>query len=184
MTEIKINLITAIFAKTAVGLQEVQSRRLGLAPLPRRLLILVDGKRSGKELAVFVEGHNPGELLRHLLDNGCIEAVQATAPADPRAAAEQGHAADTQADEATLAKLPEASTRTSKEVEMARNFMMNTINAVFQQNTRLTLMKSIAACRSAEEIRSIYPKWADNMRASAEGAKRLPEFHAKLFAVL
>lgn len=177
MTEIKINLMTAIYAKTAVGQQEVHSRSLGLSPLPRRLLILVDGKRSGKALAVFVEGHNPGELLKQLLDNGCIEAI----------AAVQGNtasASSTGAAESERPKLPDASTRTAKEVEMARNVMMNTLNAVFQQNTRLTLMKTISECRSAEEVRSIYPKWADNMRASVEGAKRLPEFHDKLFAVL
>jgi hypothetical protein len=128
----------------------VQSRSQGLTPLPRRLLILVDGKRSGKDLAVFVEGH----------------------------------AAGASATKAALAKLPDASTRSVKDLEKARNFMMNTINAVFQQNTRLTLMKTISECRSTEEIRRAYPKWVDNMRSSVEGAKRLPEFHDKLFAVL
>lgn len=177
MTEIKINLITSIFAKTAVGQQEVQSRSLGLTPLPRRLLILVDGKRSGKELAVFVEGHNPGELLRQLLDNGCIEAVTAVQRNTTMTNS-------TGATESALAKLPDATTRTAKDVEKARNVMMNTLNAVFQQNTRLTLMKAISECRCAAEVRSIYPKWLDNMRASVEGSKRLPEFHDKLFAVL
>ena len=184
MTEIKINLITAIYFKTAVGLQEVQSRSLRLTPLPRRLLILVDGKRSGKELAVFVEGHNPGELLRQLLDNGCIEAIPATATPQASASVDQGNAAGASATEAALAKLPDASTRTAKEVEMARNVMMNNINAVFQQNTRLTLMKTISDCRSAEEVRRVYPKWAENMRASVEGTKRLLEFQTKLFTVL
>ena len=184
MTEVTINLITAIYAKTAVGQQEVQSRKLGLTPLPRRLLILVDGKRSGKDLAVFVEGHNPGELLKQLLDHGCIEAIAVIAAPEALASSSQGQTAGTSATEATLAKLPAASTRTVKDVEKARNVMMNTLNAVFQQNTRLTLMKTISECRSAEEARSVYPKWLDNMRASVEGAKRLPEFHDKLFAVL
>jgi hypothetical protein len=152
--------------------------------LPRRLLILVDGKRSGQELAVFVEGHNPGELLRQLLDKGCIEAITVKAVPAVSAPAVQVQTTAARADGVALAKLPEASTRSAKEVEMARNVMMNTLNAVFQQNTRLTLMKTISACRSAEEVRSVYPKWADNMRASPEGAKRLPEFNVKLFAVL
>lgn len=184
MSEAKINLIYAVYSKTALGIQEVQSRNLGLSPLERRLLILIDGKRNGQELAVFVEGHNPGALLRQLLDHGCIDAVMVDKSPKPRASAEKSSTAVDLSAEAALAKLPDASTRTAKDVEMARNFMMNTINAVFQQNTRLTLMTHISDSRSAEDVRNIYPKWAENMRASVEGAKRLPEFHEKLFAVL
>ena len=36
----------ALFAKTAMGQQEIQSRALRLSPITRRLLILIDGKRG------------------------------------------------------------------------------------------------------------------------------------------
>ena len=41
----------AIYAKTALGQQEIQTRSLGLAPLVRRLLVLIDGKRNVVQLA-------------------------------------------------------------------------------------------------------------------------------------
>ena len=51
-----IDLNQAVFGKTALGQQEIQSRSLNLSPLVRRVLVLVDGKRSGAELSVFLVG--------------------------------------------------------------------------------------------------------------------------------
>ena len=80
--------------------------------------------------------------------------------------------------------LPDPTTRTAKEVDMARHFMMNTVNTIFQANTRLTLLEAIHACKSVEDVRRVYPKWAETIGSSAIGAKRLPEFREKLFKVL
>ena len=52
MPDAKIDLNLSVCAKTALGSLEIQSRALGLLPMARRLLILIDGKRSGKELAL------------------------------------------------------------------------------------------------------------------------------------
>lgn len=186
MTDSTLDLSRALFAKTALGQQEIQSRALGLNPLVRRLLILVDGKRTFQELSTFVAGHDLTDLLGELQAKGCIEAAAVpVAPSAPRARAsapESGPAATPA--EKGLASLPEASTRTAKEVDMARNLMMNTVNTVFQQNTRLTLMEAIAGCNSVDDVRRVYPKWVETMSASSIGAKRLPEFQEKLFKVL
>jgi len=80
--------------------------------------------------------------------------------------------------------LPEASSRSAKDVEMARNFMTNTVNTIFQANTRLTLLEAIFACKTAEDARRVYPKWAETIASSSIGAKRLPDFREKLFKVL
>lgn len=179
----------ALFAKSALGQQEIQSRALGLSPITRRLLILIDGKRNFQELSSFVAGHDLGALLGELQATGCIEvaavlpvSTSVTAlpqtlvpnPGDPSAAPASHE----------LARLPEASTRSAKEVDMARHFMMNTVNTVFQQNTRLTLMEAIFSCKSVDDVRRVYPRWAETMGASAIGARRLPEFREKLFQVL
>ena len=50
-------LLRSIYAKTAQGQQEIASRSLGLSPMARRVLVLVDGKRSGQELSTFVPGN-------------------------------------------------------------------------------------------------------------------------------
>ncbi|MHB1249775.1 MAG: hypothetical protein ACYCZL_10335 [Polaromonas sp.] len=176
MNDVSPDLSAATFTKTAVGQQEIQTRSLGLPPLARRVLVLVDGQRSGAALAAFVPGQDVTSLLSQLIAQGCIEArapVKA-APAAPVAA--EG--------DAMLAGLPKAETRSPKDIEMARNFMMNTINTMFGQNMRLSLIESIFACKTAEDLRRVYPAWAQTMGTSAIGAKRLPELRQKLFDVM
>ena len=68
----------SIYRKTDKGRQEVVERASGLAPQARRLLILIDGRRDGHELSVYVR---PGELesaLGRLLDERLVEAVAET----------------------------------------------------------------------------------------------------------
>lgn len=191
------DLDNTIYAKSALGQQEIASRSLGLTPMVRRLLILVDGKRSGRELRPMVDGQDLGALINQLLEKGCIEQV-ATRPVAPPVAAPAPAAASTRlpapgapaATPATepgasaLATLPDAQTRSAKDVEMARNFMTNTVNTVFQAYTRLTLLEAIAACQTAQDTRRVYMLWEQTIGSSLIGAKRLPEFREKLFKVL
>lgn len=179
----------ALFAKTTIGQQEIQSRALGLSPITRRLLILIDGKRNFQELATYVAGHNLDALLGELQTKGCIEVVAVLAVATSVATAPQARATNPATPAAApesneISKLPDASTRSAKEVDMARHFMMNTINTVFQQNTRLTLLEAIFSCKTVDDVRRVYPKWLETMSASTIGTRRLPEFHKKLFQVL
>lgn len=157
----------------------MQTRALGLPPLVRRLLVLIDGRRSGHELAAFVAGHDIGAMLSQLLAHGCIDSPTPTPPpaAAPPATSAPG-------EDAALSGLPQAHTRSAKEIDMARNFMTNTVNAIFGQHTRLSLIKSISACQTADALRQVYPDWAQTLSSSSDGAKRLPELRQKLFAVL
>ncbi len=83
-----------------------------------------------------------------------------------------------------LSGLPQAEMRSPKEIEMARNFMTNTVNTMFLQNMRLTLIESIFAARTAEDLRRVYPVWAETMASIDIGAKRLPDLRQKLLQVL
>ena len=85
---------------------------------------------------------------------------------------------------AELASLPPPESRSSKDIEMARNFMTNTINTIFQPNTRLTLLEALLAGKTSQDLRRVYLSWATTMSTSAMGTKRLPEFREKLFKVL
>lgn len=182
MTAAALDLLHAVFTKTAVGQQEIQSRSLGLGPLPRRLLVLVDGKRSDQELAVFVPGQDIEALLNQLMALGCIEAQAPTqAVAAPKPAAPGASVPGSDAD---LAGLPPAESRSPKDVEMARHFMTNTTNTVFGMNLRLSTVEAIFGCQTTEDLRRVYPLWVATMNSSAVGAKRLPEFREKLFKVL
>ena len=56
MLELSISPVSTVFDKTVQGQQEMQNRSLGLTSLARRVLVLVlvDGRRSGRDLAAFV----------------------------------------------------------------------------------------------------------------------------------
>ncbi|MFZ1499838.1 MAG: hypothetical protein WAT33_08445 [Giesbergeria sp.] len=188
MTDAPIDFSAAVFSKTAAGQQEIQSRALGLSPLARRLLVLIDGKRTGKDLAPFVAGHPLAQYIDELLGHACID-VKVAAPAVPAATAQAFDPAHPQPPDALppagwLAALPPAETRSEKELEMARNFMINTVNNIFGHHNRISLVESIFGCKSSSELRNVYSAWATALESSSAGHKRLPELREKLFAVL
>ena len=183
MPDLPTSLLSRIYAKTTQGQQEIQARALGLTPLARRVLVLVDGHRSGKDLAAFVPGNDIEAHLTELLTRECIAAVGlAAAPAPAHTPATAGHPHDPFEDE--LARLPAAETRGAKDLDMARNFMTNTVNNIFGHHNRISLLEAIFACQSSEALRKVYPAWAHALETNSTGKKRLPELRDKLFAVL
>ena len=186
MPDLPTSLLSRIYAKTAQGQQEIQSRALGLTPLARRVLVLVDGHRSGKDLAAFVPGNDIEVHLTELLTRECIAAVGRSAPVSASvsasAPAAAGHPHDPFEDE--LNRLPAAETRSTKDLDMARNFMTNTVNNIFGHHNRISLLEAIFACQSSEALRKVYPAWAHALETNNTGKTRLPELRDKLFAVL
>jgi hypothetical protein len=83
MSDISFDLSSSIFSKSVIGQQEIQTRALNLPPMVRRVLVIVDGKKSNGELAAFVMGNSIDSILNQLLEQGCIEgrAVARAAPA-------------------------------------------------------------------------------------------------------
>jgi hypothetical protein len=74
--------VTAIYAKTARGAAEIAQRSPELLLTARRLLIMVDGKRSTSDLTPFAPPGQLDELLVLLAQRGLIEQVGAVpAPA-------------------------------------------------------------------------------------------------------
>lgn len=193
MSDALPDVSATVFAKTEAGQQEIKTRALGLSPRLRSVLIMVDGRRTGQDLAAMT-GPDAPLVLAQLLERGCVEVIAAAPPpaAAPAAAAAVPEASTSAVPGAApgtgasseLAGLPPAESRSAKEIEMARNFMTNTINTMFGQNMRLSLIEEIFKCQSAQALRQVYPHWAAAMHESRAGAKRLPELTKKLFEVL
>jgi hypothetical protein len=181
MTDQTLDLNASIFTKTLLGQQEIQSRSLGLSGLVRRILVLIDGKRNGSELGGFVLGHDITAIIRELLSHGCIDAASAPpSQAQPEAITPKVP----KSEGTTFSSLPAPETRTAKDLEMARNFMTNSVNNMFGQHTRLTLIEAIFKCNSTVALREVYPAWVETMSSSAIGVRRLPELRQNLFTVL
>jgi hypothetical protein len=194
-----LSLSSSIFAKTDLGREEIQHRSLRLAPLLRRLLLLVDGERDVAQLTPFVAGQDVAAMLHELTELGCVQAVAApasppvTAPAAaaaadlrdrPGAARTDPTPAGANPSPALPADLPDPASRAPAQVEMARNFMINTINALLEPNTRLTLVKKIFDSADAAALREHYPQWDAAISSSWSGARRITELRKQLFAVL
>lgn len=184
MPDSPTEFLSAVFSKTETGQQEITSRALGLTFLGRRLLVLIDGKRTGQDLAPFVAGHDLAQYLNELLGHGCVEMKAAIVKAVPAPAEAAGAHALSSASTDWLAVLPPAEARTAKELDMARNFMTNTVNNIFGHHNRISLVESIYNCKSSSELRGVYPAWASALETNSTGHKRLPELREKLFAVL
>lgn len=203
--------LATVFAKTAEGKHEMQVRSLGLSAMARRVLVLVDGRRSGNDLAAFVPAGDIENPLSELLSRNCIEAVArqpapsrpaaaAAAAAGTRAAAGGGATASRFAESVQtacagtlttapaqadpLADLPPSESRTEQDLEKARNFMTNTVNNIFGHHNRISLVESIFSCQSSSQLRQVYPAWALAIASNGTGKKRLPELSQKLFTVL
>jgi len=184
------DLTTAVYAKTTVGQQEIQTRSLGLSPLVRRILVLIDGKRSGSELAPFLSGNGDiEEILDQLLALECVEAqvrvkpMASSAPAAKAAAVTATHEG-AESSPIEMPGLPIAGSRSAKDNEMARNFMINSVNSIIGQNMRISLVHDIFHAGTTEQLRVVYHAWASSMSNHGMGAKRLPELREKLFKVL
>lgn len=185
MSEASNDFRATSFSKTSAGQLEIQSRSLRLAPLVRRLLVLIDGKRTGAELEAFSAGQDVVPLIGELLDQGLVSMRSSPAPvAVAVVPATNPSASSALAGTDWLAALPPAETRTEKELEMARNFMTNTVNNIFGHHNRISLIETIHGCKSTGELRAVYGMWASAMETHSAGHKRLPEFREKLFAVL
>lgn len=179
MSEMTIDFFSDAFAKTETGQQEIQKRSLGLSPLVRRVLVLVDGQRCGKDLATFAGDADIDAILGELVEKGCIEAKPREKTDKPVQAA-----APVPQTNGFLARLPAAEDRTAEQNEMARNFMINTVNSIFGQQTRISLVESIALAQGTEGLRKVYLQWESAMAENRTGAKRLPELQDKLINVL
>jgi hypothetical protein len=75
--------MATVYRKTDKGQAEIETRAHRLVPRLRTALILVDGKRTGDELAGLI-ANEPAQTLQTLLEQGFIEAFEV---APPRSAA-------------------------------------------------------------------------------------------------
>jgi hypothetical protein len=170
-----IDWVASTFAKTPAGQLEIQTRSLGLAPLVRRVLVLVNGQRSGQELAAFVPaGEDIAPILAQLVAQGCV-----LAQAPPPPAADPPPAPG-----AALDGLPPADSRSAQDNEKARNFMINAVNTIIGHHMRISLVHDIFHAQGTEQLRVVYRAWAESMSHHAMGARRLPELREQLFKVL
>lgn len=167
----------AVFRKTPKGVDEVQHRSGKLTPRQRRILIMVDGKRTVEELRELASTDDLSNVLGHLEEEGYIELVGLKG--ENEAITRQ----DRLPSLTDFRPLPEP--RKPEELDMARHFMINTIKAFCRGPIiHLSLIDEIAAAQSHEELRALYGQWFRLIQESAEGRRRAEQLRADLLKVL
>jgi hypothetical protein len=186
MNDVSRDLSRAVFIKSPFGQQEIQTRQCGLNPVQRQLLVLINGKRSVAELSTLIAGHNIEKLLDHLKAKGCIDSLAPTQSTDMTGPEMPPSTSQTAIDavEAELGNLPEATSRSAEERDKARSFMVNTVNYIFGQNTRMVMLDRIFECKTVQDLRLVYPQWVKIMLSSRDGTKELPKLRKDLLKVL
>lgn len=161
------------FTKTRKGLEEIDARGAGLHPRARRLLILIDGRRSADELAALVNDARFDETLVALQDGGFIE-IEMTEVVEPTPVAVLPPPVGVMA----------AQSGASGQIDTARHFMMNTLKTFNGPYSKLSLVQRIHACTHRDELLALVGDWLNSISETRSGRQRADELNARLLAVI
>jgi hypothetical protein len=161
-----------VFAKTARGQEEITAKSGGLTPRQRRALIFVDGKRSVDELRDMLQSDDLQHTLGLLEEAGFIEV------ATPAPASVGGEAPSITA----FRPLPDPAN--PKELEMAKNFIMNSLKTFTGPYTHLTIIEAAFAARTHKELREQFGPWYNAIVQTREGRRRAEELRGQLLQVI
>lgn len=153
------------YRKTPSGTEAIAARNPALSQRHRSLLILVDGRRSARELASLASGFGDiEELLQPLLNQGFIEPV---APGRPATAAG--------------ARAPTAGPKAPLAFAQARTVAVHRLTDLLGPSAS-DLCINLEAARSAEEFRAAL-KRVENILREVVGAQRATQFVAEVEGV-
>jgi hypothetical protein len=157
---------TQIYVKTPKGIEELTSRSHGLPPRVRQVLILLDGKRDGGDIAEMLPDGESVALLARLIDGGFVVPLQP--------------APETEGKPVARIERPE---NDAERFEMAMNFMRNTINT-FLGGMGSGLISQISKCTSFDELRLHFAPWREAIELSKDGRNQLADLENRLAALL
>lgn len=166
-----------VFEKTEKGQREISERSGGLHPRVRRVLILVDGRRTVDELREMALADDLSHTLGALEEEGYIEVKGVEAGSGELVAVEGALPSIT-----AFRELPQP--MDPKEAEMARHFMINTLRTFCGQYTHMTLMSTIHSAKDHGELRLLFPDWYRHIVDTRQGRRRAEELRAQLLKVI
>lgn len=166
-----------VFVKTPKGVEEMETRSGGLTPRVRRVLIMIDGKRSVEDIRAMALADDLSHTLGMLEEAGFIELVAQPGAAGPVHAADGGVPAIT-----TFREIP--ANPDPKELDMARNFIMNTLKTFCGPMTHLTIIEKAFAASTHEELREQFAPWYSAIVETRDGRRRAEELRAQLLKVI
>ncbi len=168
--------MAVVFSKTGKGQGEIDTRAGGLTPRVRRILIMIDGRRSVDDLRAMLAADDLTHTLGMLEEDGYIEML---AVVDSKS----GKAAPAQLSITAFKSLLQQADDPMN-LAKARNFMSNTLNAFVGALGASSLMERIEAAPGHEDLRAVYDEWYHAIVASRDGRREAESLRAKLLAVI
>lgn len=167
-----------IFAKTQKGQEELTVRSGGLTPRQRRVLIMIDGKRSVDELRDMLQSDDLQHTLGLLEESGFIElsgirdasGQQQPPPAEPLPP--------------ITAFRPIPATPNPQELDQARNFIQNTLKTFCGPYAHLDIVEAVHAAKTHEKMREHFDHWFHAIVQTREGRRRAEELRGMLLKVI
>lgn len=163
--------MVSTYIKTPKGQGEIETRSGGLALRARRVLIMIDGRRSVDEVRALMLNDPAFDEALALLEREGYVAPLAASPSRSVAPARHEPAASADGGE-------------SSRLETARNFMMNTLNAFHGPYNKLGLMKKVHQCSAAAELVELFDDWVQAIGETRMGRMRSEELQFRLREVL
>ena len=166
-----------VFAKTQKGHDEIATKAGGLSPRVRRILIFVDGKRSVEELRSMLLADDLQHTLGMLEEEGYIEFHDLTGVGP--------------ADSSPPERLPSITAFGEIppqvdpiRLQMARNFMTNTLNTFVGSLGTSSLLERIERTGSHHDLRELFDDWYHAIVMSRDGRREAEMLRAKLLNVI
>ena len=166
-----------VFAKTPKGQDEVANKSGGLTPRVRRVLIMVDGKRTVDELRSMLQADDLQHTLGLLEEDGYIAMASvkdAQGVINPAPAEQPGITA--------FRPLPDPANK--KEMDMARNFIQNSLKTFCGPFAHLEIVEAAFSAKTHEELRWQFAPWFHAIVQTRDGKRRAEELRAQLLKVI
>jgi hypothetical protein len=160
----------AVFVKTPKGQHEVASKSGGLTPRVRRVLIMVDGKRTVDDLRALLLADDLQHTLGLLEEDGYIAIVASSVAGEPLRSI------------TAFAALP--ATPDPLRLQQARNFMSNTLKVFVGSLGTTSLLDRIERAESHLELRRYYDEWYLAIVTSRDGRREAESLRRKLLDVI
>jgi hypothetical protein len=174
--------LSEIFVKTKKGIAEIERLSNDLSLRVRRVLIQIDGKRSVDEIMEMGLADDLRQVITKLERDGFISFLEETNVQPIISKVEDANIEIRQHKEFTFRKIPVPINL--KDIEMSKNFMLNTIQNFCGPWAHLSIVKAISASRTHEELRSYFNPWREAIIATREGRRQEEELTASLLKVI
>jgi hypothetical protein len=174
--------MSEVFSKTGKGQEEIKARTGNLSQRVRQVLIFIDGKRDLDALRAMLPAGDLENTLQMLQEQDYIGAIETAgigiSELAPTAASEETPISDSTA----FRELPPTSG--TPDLELARNFMMNTLKSFIGPYAALSLLEKVDAAQSHAEMRAHFEPWMEAIIETHDGKRRADELRCALLKII